>query len=203
MSYTIDVYRGDARAIRNPIDFGATCRCSRSSWPGRSSVFRMWPTSSASDPHDREVHPWLAFLGLGLGKKILLANPCGKVADMAFDAGSVGCLDAWVGAVAYAFQIYFDFSGYCDMAIGLGLMLGFVFAKNFDSPVPQPVHHRILAALALEPLDLAARLPLLSARRQSQGPRADLRQPDAGHAPWRAVAWGLVELRGLGRRSTA
>jgi alginate O-acetyltransferase complex protein AlgI len=76
----------------------------------------------------------LAFLSLGLGKKILLANPCGKVADMAFDAGSVGCLDAWVGAVAYAFQIYFDFSGYSDMAIGLGLMLGFVFAKNFDSP---------------------------------------------------------------------
>ncbi len=43
-------------------------------------------------------------------------------------------LDAWVGVVAYAFQIYFDFRGYSDMAIGLGLMFGFVFAKNFDSP---------------------------------------------------------------------
>ena len=65
---------------------------------------------------------------------MLLANPCGKIADLAFDAGSLGVLDAWYGAAAYAFQIYFDFSGYSDMAIGLGLMFGFMFAKNFDSP---------------------------------------------------------------------
>ena len=54
--------------------------------------------------------------------------------DTAFDAGAVTFADAWYGVTAYAFQIYFDFSGYSDMAIGLGLMLGFVFAKNFDSP---------------------------------------------------------------------
>ena len=71
---------------------------------------------------------------LGLAKKVLLANPCGKVADAVFDAGGRGALDAWYGVVAYAFQIYFDFSAYSDMAIGLGLMLGFVFPKNFDSP---------------------------------------------------------------------
>ena len=76
----------------------------------------------------------VAFFMLGMGKKILLANPCGKIADTAFGAGALSALDAWYGAVAYAFQIYFDFSGYSDMAIGLGLMLGFVFAKNFDSP---------------------------------------------------------------------
>ena len=76
----------------------------------------------------------IAFFSLGLAKKVLLANPCGKIADLAFDAGSLGLLDAWYGAAAYAFQIYFDFSGYSDMAIGLGLMLGFMFAKNFDSP---------------------------------------------------------------------
>jgi alginate O-acetyltransferase complex protein AlgI len=75
-----------------------------------------------------------AFFILGLSKKILIANPCGKVADLAFLCGSPAPLDAWFGAVAYAFQIYFDFSAYSDMAIGLGLMLGFVFAKNFDSP---------------------------------------------------------------------
>jgi alginate O-acetyltransferase complex protein AlgI len=73
-------------------------------------------------------------LSLGLAKKVLLANPCGKVADTVFDAGSAGVVDAWYGAVAYAMQIYFDFSAYSDMAIGLGLMLGFVFPKNFDSP---------------------------------------------------------------------
>jgi alginate O-acetyltransferase complex protein AlgI len=71
---------------------------------------------------------------LGLGKKVLLANPCGKVADTVFDAAGPALVDAWYGLVAYAFQIYFDFSGYSDMAIGLGLMLGFIFAKNFDSP---------------------------------------------------------------------
>src|SRR6201988_3616138 len=76
----------------------------------------------------------VAFFMMGVAKKVLLANPCGKIADTAFDAGSIQTLDAWVGAIAYSFQIYFDFSGYSDMAIGLGLMFGFVFAKNFDLP---------------------------------------------------------------------
>ena len=76
----------------------------------------------------------IAFFSLGLTKKVLLANPCGKIADLAFEAGSLGPIEAWYGVTAYAFQIYFDFSGYSDMAIGLGLMLGFVFPKNFDSP---------------------------------------------------------------------
>jgi alginate O-acetyltransferase complex protein AlgI len=65
---------------------------------------------------------------------VLIADPCGKVADQCFGAGALTAGDAWFGVTAYAFQIYFDFSGYSDMAIGLGLMLGFVFAKNFDSP---------------------------------------------------------------------
>jgi alginate O-acetyltransferase complex protein AlgI len=76
----------------------------------------------------------VAFFSVGLAKKVLLANPCGKIADMAFGAGALHLVDAWYGVTAYAFQIYFDFSGYSDMAIGLGLMLGFVFPKNFDSP---------------------------------------------------------------------
>ena len=76
----------------------------------------------------------IAFFTLGMAKKVLLANPCGKVADTAFAAGSLTAADAWYGIVAYAFQIYFDFSGYTDMAIGLGLIFGFVLPKNFDSP---------------------------------------------------------------------
>ncbi len=74
------------------------------------------------------------FFSLGLGKKILIANPVGELADVAFRADSLHWLDAWYGVIGYAFQIYFDFSGYSDMAIGLGLMFGFEFAKNFDSP---------------------------------------------------------------------
>jgi alginate O-acetyltransferase complex protein AlgI len=74
------------------------------------------------------------FFSFGMAKKVLLANPCGEVADVAFAAAPLHVADAWYGLFAYAFQIYFDFSGYTDMAIGLGLMLGFEFAKNFDSP---------------------------------------------------------------------
>ena len=76
----------------------------------------------------------MSFFTFGMAKKILIANPCGKIADVCFDAGSLTVTDAWYGIVAYSFQIYFDFSAYSDMAIGLGLMLGFAFPKNFDSP---------------------------------------------------------------------
>ncbi len=135
LSYTIDVYRGEAEAMANFIDFS----CFVSMFPhlvaGPILKFsflagQLKHRTLTSEKFARGV----AFFMLGLAKKILLANPCGKIADTAFDAGSVATLDAWFGSIAYAFQIYFDFSGYSDMAIGLGLMLGFVFAKNFDSP---------------------------------------------------------------------
>jgi D-alanyl-lipoteichoic acid acyltransferase DltB (MBOAT superfamily) len=74
------------------------------------------------------------FFALGLSKKVLIANPMGDVADAAFETHLLSAFDAWYGLLAYAFQIYFDFSGYSDMAIGLGLMVGFEFNKNFDSP---------------------------------------------------------------------
>jgi alginate O-acetyltransferase complex protein AlgI len=76
----------------------------------------------------------VAFFLLGLSKKVLLANACGRIADATFGAASRSIGEAWAGAVAYALQIYFDFSGYSDMAIGLGLMFGFVFARNFNAP---------------------------------------------------------------------
>ena len=135
MSYAIDLYRGDARAVRSFVDFA----CFVSMFPQlvAGPIIRF---SEIADQLRSRSHTLakfargVSFFSLGLAKKVLLANPCGKVADLAFDAGSRGPLDAWYGAVAYAFQIYFDFSGYSDMAIGLGLMLGFVFPKNFDSP---------------------------------------------------------------------
>ncbi|HUK13529.1 MAG TPA: MBOAT family O-acyltransferase, partial [Thermoanaerobaculaceae bacterium] len=71
---------------------------------------------------------------LGLAKKVLLANPCGAVADLAFGAGGLAAGDAWLGLLAYALQIYFDFSGYTDMAIGLGLLFGLELPQNFDRP---------------------------------------------------------------------
>ncbi len=135
MSYSIDVYRGETRALSSFVDFA----CYVSLFPQlvAGPIIRF---SEIADQLRGRTHTLekfargAAFFSLGMAKKVLLANPCGKVADSLFDAGSVLPLDAWYGVLAYAFQIYFDFSGYSDMAIGLGLMLGFVFPKNFDSP---------------------------------------------------------------------
>ncbi len=135
MSYSIDVYRGHARALSSFVDFA----CYVSMFPQlvAGPILRF---SEVDDQLRHRVHSvekfarGAAFLSLGMAKKVLLANPCGKVADTVFDAGAAVAADAWLGVVAYAFQIYFDFSGYSDIAIGLGLMLGFVFPKNFDSP---------------------------------------------------------------------
>jgi alginate O-acetyltransferase complex protein AlgI len=75
-----------------------------------------------------------ALFVFGLAKKVLLANPMGALATSAFAAEAPGALGAWFGALAFAFQIYFDFSGYSDMAVGLGRMLGFELPRNFDAP---------------------------------------------------------------------
>ncbi|HWM92481.1 MAG TPA: MBOAT family O-acyltransferase [Thermoanaerobaculia bacterium] len=135
MSYTIDVYRGEARPVSNLVDFA----CYVSMFPqlvaGPIVRFSEVADQLRSRTHTLEKFArGVSMFSLGMAKKVLVANPCGAVADAAFAADSPAALDAWFGVVAYAFQIYFDFSGYSDMAVGLGLMLGFMFAKNFDSP---------------------------------------------------------------------
>ena len=135
MSYTIDVYRGHARPLKNITSFA----CYVSMFPqlvaGPIIRYSEVVEQLRSRTHTlTKFARGVSFICLGLTKKVWLANPVGKVADMAFSADSVTMLDAWYGVVAYAFQIYFDFSAYSDMAIGLGLMLGFVFPKNFNSP---------------------------------------------------------------------
>ncbi len=135
MSYAIDVYRGDARPMVNFIDF---C-CFEAFFPDlvAGPIVRygaieqqMRRRSHTADKFARGV----AFFSLGMAKKILVANPLAQVADVAFSAGGLHWYDAWYGVVSYAFQIYFDFSGYSDMASGLALMMGFVLIQNFDSP---------------------------------------------------------------------
>jgi alginate O-acetyltransferase complex protein AlgI len=135
MSYAIDVYRGDARPMKRFSDY----MCFEAFFPDlvagpiirySSMEEQMRMRQHTLDKFARGV----AFFALGMGKKILLANPMGHIADTAFAAGPTHLLDAWFGVVGYAFQIYFDFSGYSDMAIGLALMMGFVLIQNFDSP---------------------------------------------------------------------
>ena len=135
MSYIIDVYRGDARPMRRLVDF---C-CFEALFPQlvAGPIVRY---AHIAEQMRRRSHTYekfargVAFFACGMAKKLLIANPLALIADKAFAAGSLHWFDAWYGLLSYALQLYFDFSGYSDMAVGLGLMLGFLFVRNFDSP---------------------------------------------------------------------
>ena len=138
MSYTIDVYRQDAPAQRNMVSFGAYVTMFPQLVAGpivrykdvAAELIHRMNTASAFAAGARRFT-------VGLGKKVLLANSIGALWDAELAAQSAGTLTAfggWLGIAAYGFQIYFDFSGYSDMAIGMGKMLGFHFPENFDYP---------------------------------------------------------------------
>jgi len=135
MSYTIDVWRGNVRPARNL----ATFSCFVALFPQliAGPIVRYVDVAeqldSRSHTFDRFSSGVSLFI-LGLSKKILLANPVGLIADAVFGAASPTVATAWWGILAYHFQIYFDFCGYSDMAVGLGRMFGFEFVKNFDAP---------------------------------------------------------------------
>jgi alginate O-acetyltransferase complex protein AlgI len=135
LSYTVDVYRGDAPPARSLADFA----CFVALFPQliAGPIIRYHTVARQLNERDYTVERFAAgvmIFGLGFAKKVLLANPMGAVAEAVFDARGVGMGEAWFGVTAYAFQIYFDFCGYSDMAVGLGRMLGFEFMKNFDAP---------------------------------------------------------------------
>jgi alginate O-acetyltransferase complex protein AlgI len=135
MSYTIDVYRGIVRPARTFADLA----CFVSLFPhlvaGPIVRYNILAAQIAERTHTLErFSRGIAIFILGFAKKILLANPMGLAADAVFNAKAPDAADAWFGVAAYAFQIYFDFCGYSDMAVGLGRMLGFEIPKNFASP---------------------------------------------------------------------
>jgi alginate O-acetyltransferase complex protein AlgI len=135
LTYIIDLYRGHATPAKSFADFSAFVALFPDLVAGPIIRYKTLAEQLASRSHtlSRFASGVLIFM-LGFAKKILLANPMGHVADAAFGAADPLPLDAWVGVLAYAFQIYFDFCGYSDMAVGLGRMLGFEFLKNFDAP---------------------------------------------------------------------
>lgn len=135
MSYAVDVYRGEARPMRRFTDY----MCFEAFFPDlvAGPIIRYAALEEQMRVRQHTLDKFargIAFFAIGMGKKILLANPMGHIADTAFAAGPLRPHDAWFGVFGYAFQIYFDFSGYSDMAIGLALMMGFVLIQNFDSP---------------------------------------------------------------------
>ena len=135
ISYAIDVYRGDTKAQRNIITFGAYVALFPQLIAG--PIVRYVDVAKELDHRN---HTWEDFSeGLfkflvGLGKKVLLANPFGELTNIFRDASEPSVLFYWLYAVAFTLHIYFDFSGYSDMAIGLGRIFGFQFPRNFNYP---------------------------------------------------------------------
>lgn len=137
MSYTIDVYRGETVAQHNIIFFGMYVCLFPQLIAG--PIVRYKDVQKEVDVRQTTiagaVHGLQRFL-LGLAKKVLLANQIGVLWDYIKGLGGADMSTAlaWLGAIAFTFQIYFDFSGYSDMAIGLGELFGFHFPENFDHP---------------------------------------------------------------------
>lgn len=138
MSYTIDVYRGEVKVQKNILNFGTYVTMFPQLIAG--PIVRYVEVEPELDYRNRRLD-WdgaargLWRFGLGLAKKVLLANTMGELwAILSGPAGPGSVAGAWLGLVAYGLQIYFDFSGYSDMAIGLGRMFGYSYPENFNYP---------------------------------------------------------------------
>jgi len=137
MSYTIDVYRGDARAQRSLVNFGTFVTLFPQLIAG--PIIKYKDLGDQIDSRTCTVEKFASgvqMFVIGLGKKVLIANNVGMLWESykAMAPGDLTVAGAWLGVLAFAIQIYFDFSGYSDMAVGLGRMLGFEFMRNFNYP---------------------------------------------------------------------
>lgn len=136
MSYVIDVYRNDAPVSKNPINFGTYVALFPQLIAGpivryRDVAQQLTSRRETLDEFTKGVNLFI----IGLGKKVLIANQMGNLSTAMFaTTDENGVVGTWAGIIAYSFQLYFDFSGYSDMACGLGNMLGFEFLKNFNYP---------------------------------------------------------------------
>lgn len=138
ISYVIDVHRGHGKVLKNPLDVGLYVAL----FPQLIAGPIVRYETVANEIHGRketesDFSSGIVRFIIGLGKKVLLSNQFALIADKAFDLQSAGDLPvafAWLGAISYMLQIYFDFGGYSDMAIGLGRMFGFHFDENFNFP---------------------------------------------------------------------
>ena len=137
LSYVIDVYRGDVKAQKNYLTLGTYVALFPQLISGpivryKDVAEQMAKRKETISNFSRGVHRF----AIGLGKKVILANSIGALFDAISNApqDQMSVTAAWMGIIAYTFQIYFDFSGYSDMAIGLGKMFGFDFLENFNYP---------------------------------------------------------------------
>ncbi|MGN0501787.1 MAG: MBOAT family O-acyltransferase [Ruminococcus sp.] len=136
MSYVIDVYRDDAPVSKSFINFGTYVALFPQLIAGPIVRYKdvAYQLTHRKETLEQFTKGVLLFM-VGLGKKVLIANQMGTLTTAMFaTTDENGVIGTWVGIIAYTFQIYFDFSGYSDMACGLGNMLGFEFLKNFNYP---------------------------------------------------------------------
>jgi alginate O-acetyltransferase complex protein AlgI len=135
ISYIMDVYRGDSEPTRHPVDFATFIALFPHLIAG--PVFRY---KDLAEQFVSRTHTLAKFgegtvrFMQGFIKKVVIADSLAPLANHAFALQDPTMADAWLGALAYTAQLYFDFSGYSDMAIGLGLMMGFRFVENFNQP---------------------------------------------------------------------
>ena len=135
MSYCIDVYRGTVKAQRNILNLGLYISLFPQLIAGPIVRYIDVEVTLTKRTYGLEY----LYLGakrfmIGFSKKVLIADNLSTVADLAFDTSISSMPLAWIGILAYSLQIYYDFSGYSDMAIGLGKMFGFDFMENFNYP---------------------------------------------------------------------
>ncbi len=139
ITYVVDVYRGIHKPLRNFWDYQLYIILFPKLIAGPIIRFHEFADQvydhTEYETTDNRLKGFYRFF-IGLGKKVLIANVVGASADAIFALphDQLGTVTAWAGALSYTFQIYFDFSGYSDMAIGLGLMMGFRFPENFNNP---------------------------------------------------------------------
>ena len=137
VTYVVDVARGDAPVERNPFRFALYVLLFPKLIVGPIVQYRdVCGQLHARDVRAEDFVCGLQRLVVGLAKKMLVATPLGAIADRVFDLppDALTCGAAWLGAAAYSLQLFYDFGGYSDMALGLGRMFGFSFKENFDHP---------------------------------------------------------------------
>lgn len=135
VSYLVDVYRKDAEATARFFDFAAFIALFPQLVAGPILRFKDLTHQFAHRTHSLNLFiDGTTLFAIGLAKKVLLADTVAPLANLAFGADHPSLALAWLGAVGYMMQLYFDFSAYSDMAIGLGMMIGFHFRPNFATP---------------------------------------------------------------------
>jgi len=135
MSYTIDVYRGEVQPVRSLFDLLSYVTMFPQLVAGPIVRYRDVQQQITGRRHDTErFGDGVFLLAIGLAKKVLIADQVAPIVKQAFELTAPGLVEAWSGVIAYAVQIYFDFSGYSDMAIGLMRMFGFRILENFNYP---------------------------------------------------------------------